>query len=74
MLVVRRMMKAGVLVANYPLSIKILELDQADKDRLQRVIQDFDLPPSNRMLSALAAAFKIGYSNAKPMEAKRASK
>lgn len=58
-------------MANYPMSIKVLELDQADKDRLQRIIHDFDLPPSNRVMSALAAAFKIGYSNANATEARR---
>lgn len=59
-------------MANYPMSVTVLELSQADKDRLQRIIHEHKLPPSNRMLSALVAAFKVGYTDAKPMGTQRA--
>lgn len=57
---------AGVLVANYPMSIKVLELNQADKDRLEHIIHKHQLPPSKRMMAALVDAFKVGHNDAKP--------
>jgi hypothetical protein len=48
-------------MANYPMIKKVLVLDEADKDQIERVIVAHQLPPSNRMRTALAEAFKIGY-------------
>lgn len=48
-------------MANYPMSKKVLELTQADKDQLEQVLTYHELPLSNRMRSAMMAAFKIGY-------------
>lgn len=58
-------------MANYPMSKKVLELSQSDKDRLQQIIQAYELPPSNRMMAALTDAFKLGHTDAAPLSKPR---
>ena len=48
-------------MANYPMSQKVLVLDQVDRDQLEQIIEAYQMPPSTRIREALIAAFKIGY-------------
>lgn len=48
-------------MANYPMVHRLLILNNADRDMLDKVIVSYELPPSNRMREALTEVFKLGF-------------